>query len=193
MTKFKTILLLTIIPLTFSFKDTKNTVEFVYPAFEDKTITLQTNEPLKFKKEVRGEGLYFLSKNKPKEITCSLLFFKLNEEEKMMFVDLPKAMMGIDSSIFSPALPLTYFKNYSRLKDFEENQMEWGKIDDDFMYRQADIVSIEGQIINQKHMYAYAMLTSDIFVNIHLSKVNCSKSDSVEMVNILNSIKLNHE
>ncbi len=38
-------------------------------------------------------------------------------------------------------------------------------------------------------MYGYAMFGDDLFVNVHLSKMNCSADDISEMKEILNSLK----
>lgn len=69
----------------------------------------------------------------------------------------------------------------------EKQDSSWGKSDDDFMFRQNDVV-IEGTQFSQKHMYGYCMVDKDIFVNIHLSKTGCSATDSTEMMDILKSL-----
>jgi hypothetical protein len=51
-------------------------------------------------------------------------------------------------------------------------------------------VVIEGTQFSQKHMYGYAMVDKDLFVNVHLSKTGCSASDSTEMIDILQSLTL---
>jgi hypothetical protein len=59
---------------------------------------------------------------------------------------------------------------------------------DDFMFRQNDVFEYQGINMRQKHMYAYGMLDKDLFVNVHLSKLNYNKSDSVQMREMMGSL-----
>lgn len=177
-------LLLIIGLLSFKF-DTLKLFEFDYPKVKGTTITLNTDKFKKFTKEWRGSDYYYYSESKD-GIICSILYYKLNEEERLALVEAPRVAMG--SPEISPAYPFFYFFNYSKLKKYEENEERWGEPTDDFMFRQNDITNFEGVKINQKHMYGYCMVKNDLFVNIHLSKVNPTSADSVAMREILSSL-----
>ena len=157
--------------------------EFSYPKKKGTEITLTAPHFKKFQKEWRGSDYYYYTEQDG--FICSVLYYKLNEEEKLSLVDAPRA--AISGPDISPAYPYSYFKNYSQLKSMEKNDSSWGKADDDFMFRQNDVV-IEGTQFSQKHMYGYCMVDKDIFVNIHLSKTGCSATDSTEMMDILKSL-----
>ena len=88
----------------------------------------------------------------------------------------------------SPAYPFVYFTSYSNLKKYEQNNVDWGQPTDDFMFRQNDIIDFGGVKFKQKHMYGYSMVDKDLFVNIHLSKMECTESDSTTMRQILSSL-----
>ncbi|MFT3680826.1 MAG: hypothetical protein QM791_11175 [Ferruginibacter sp.] len=175
--------ILTVVVL-FSFRmaDTE-LFEFKYPKAENAAVSFKAAHFKKFSQEWRGEDLYFLSE--ADGFTCSVLFYKLTEEEKASLVDVPRvAVNGPDNS---PAYPYAYFKNYSKLKSMEKNDSSWGKPTDDFMFRQNDIV-VESAHFTQKHMYGYTMLDKDIFVNVHLSKTGCTPADSTELMGMLQSL-----
>ncbi|MDQ2180234.1 hypothetical protein [Marinifilum sp. D714] len=176
--------------LTLSFKSDKNKVVFKYPKLKGVDIVMNTSVFRKFKKEWRGKDYYYLCEKGQNDIVCSVLFYKLNEKEKMMYVDLTRAMIGKECPEVSPVFPLEYFSNYSNLKKYETNHSKWGNLKGDFMFRHADIKEFNGAKINQKHMYAYTMVDNDLFVNIHLSKIFCTKNDSIFMAEILNSLNI---
>ncbi|WP_430813857.1 hypothetical protein [Carboxylicivirga sp. RSCT41] len=184
--------LLTILALAsiLAFKSDKNEVVFKYPKLKDKEIVMKTSAFEKFRKEWRGKDYYYLCDKGHNGMVCSVLFYKLNEEEKMMYVDLARAMIGKECPEISPAFPLAYFTNYSNLKKYETNISKWGNKGDDFMFSHADIKDFNGTQINQKHMYAYAMMSNDLFVHIHLSKTFCTKNDSIVMAKTLNSLHI---
>lgn len=170
----------------FSFRSPdKNNFEFSYPKKKETTITLAANHFKKFNKEWRGADYYYYAD--ADGFICSVLYYKLNGDEKRELVDAPKS--AVNGPNKSPAYPYSYFKNYSQLKPMEKNDSSWGKPTDDFMFRQNDVV-IEGTQFSQKHMYGYAMVSDDLFVNIHLSKTGCSSSDSIEMMDILKSLTI---
>lgn len=184
------ILLAVITSLVFmAFTVKPNKIFFKYPKSEETTFSITTEHFKKFKKEWRGSDYYYSSVKGKDGIMCSVLYYKLNEEEKLMYVDVPKAMLGIKDLDNSPAFPQTYFTKYSNLADLETNKIKWGKPDEDFMFSQSDIKEYNGIKINQKHMYGYAMFRKNLFVSVHLSKVHCKSKDSVTMMNILNSLK----
>ena len=167
-----------------------NEIIFKYPKSKKATFSMKTEHFKKFKKEWKGSDYYYSSVKGKNGIICSVLYFKLNEEEQLMYVDAPKAMIGLKNVENSPAFPLTFFTNYSNLSKFETNKTNWGDPKDEFMFRQADIKEFNGIEINQKHMYGYTMFEKDLFVSIHLSKTNCKTADSLVMNNILNNLKI---
>jgi hypothetical protein len=170
----------------FSFKLLdKKMFDFSYPKREGTEITFSAGHFKKFTKEWRGTDYYYYGESDG--FICSVLYYKLNDNEKLELIDAPKTAIGGPDK--SPAYPYSYFKNYSNLKSMEKNDSSWGEPTDDFMFRQNDVV-INGTQFSQKHMYGYAMVDKDLFVNIHLSKTGCSSSDSTEMIDILKSLTL---
>lgn len=182
----KNVFFLTIVMffLSFTVADTK-LYEFEYPKRDNTAITLSADNFKKFTKEWRGSDYYYYSESKDGMI-CSVLYYKLNDEEKLYLVDALK--MAIGGPDTSPAYPFAYFSNYSNLKKYEVNVENWGQATDDFMFRQNDILEFQGLKTKQKHMYAYFMADKDLFVNIHLSKIDFTISDSTAMREILNSL-----
>jgi hypothetical protein len=178
------ILVITAGLLSFKFEEEK-LFEFTYPRRDKTTITFKAQNFKKFSKEWRGSDYYYYAEGKDGMI-CSVLYYKLNDDEKVSLVDVPKVAIG--GPDISPAYPFTYFTTYSNLKKYEENTSSWGQPTDDFMFQQNDITNFNGAKISQKHMYAYCMADNDLFVNIHLSKVNCTSADSTAMREILNSL-----
>lgn len=176
----KIILCLVIIGLTSFTTEDKKVTEFEYPNRKGTTILLNLTDFYSITKEWRGEDYYFMSKSTD-SIICSILFYKLNKEEVKTMV---KPFGGKNFA----GIPFAYFSENSNLKKFEKNQTAWGNMEDDFMFRQCDILEIAGLKIKQKNMYAYGMLDKDLFVNIHLSKTNYTDKDSIGMREILNSI-----
>jgi len=170
--------------LSFGFDEVK-LFEFSYPGRDKTSLTLQAENFKRFSKEWRGSDYYYYAAGKDGMI-CSILYYKLNDDEKTSLVDAPKTAMG--GPDISPAYPFTYFTTYSNLKKYEENVNSWGQASDDFMFQQNDITNFNGVKVDQKHMYGYCMADKDLFVNIHLSKVNCSSADSTTMRAILDSL-----
>ena len=171
----------------------KKTFEFIYPKQKEVKISLLSEHFKKFDKEWRGSDFYYSTEKDG--FICSVLFYKLNEEEKLSLVEVPKIQLMESAKetgkIFpenSPIFAYSYFKNYSNLKKMEENEKSWGEITDDFMFRKNEI-NLSGSKIKQMNMYGYAMYGNDLFVNVHLSKMNCSESDLSEMEEIINSLK----
>ena len=192
--KFKKILFGAVILgiLSFNILD-KKTFEFIYPKQKEVKISLLSEHLKKFNKEWRGTDYYYFAEKDG--LICSVLFYKLNEEEKLSLVEVPKIQLkekakenGKEFPENSPIFAYTYFKNYSNLKKMEENEESWGEITDDFMFRKNEI-NLEGSKIKQENLYGYAMYGNDLFVNVHLSKMNCSESDLNEMKEIINSLK----
>ena len=70
----------------------------------------------------------------------------------------------------------------------EKNDTPWGAPTDEFMFRKHDI-DIQGTQFSQTHMYGYAMFGKDLFVNIHISKINPTPEEQAQMVAMLNSLK----
>lgn len=179
----KTILSISLLLLLLSFKcDTNTLIEFQYPKNKEAKFTMDTDKFKKFTKEWRGEDYYYMSEGGDKGFICSVLFYKLNSQEQ-------KTMVEPFGGMTSAGIPFLYFSSNSNLKKYESNNVNWGKAEDDFMFRQNDILEVEGVKIKQKHMYAYAMFGKDLFVNVHLSKTNCSAEDSLVMRTILDGLK----
>ena len=169
----------------FSFKLTdKKIFEFKYPKSDGTNITLSADHFTKFAEEWRGSDYYYFAEGDG--FVCSVLYYKLNDQEKISLVEAVKTTVGGGPDT-SPAYPYAYFKSYTNLKPLESNDVSWGKATDDFMFRQNDIV-VTGTKFSQKHMYGYCMFDKDLFVNIHLSKAICSSSDSTEMLSMLKSL-----
>lgn len=171
----------------------KRTFEFNYPKQKDAKISLLSDHFKKFDKEWRGSDYYYYAEKDG--YICSVLFYKLNEEEKLSLVEVPKAVFvnkfkeaGKEFPENSPIFAYTYFKNYSNLKSMETNDKSWGEMTDDFMFRE-NVINIKGSKITQNHMYGYAMFGDDLFVNVHLSKMNCTEEEVSEMKEILNSLR----
>ena len=159
----------------------KNDFEFSYPKRAKTTMTSKLDNFKKFDKEWRGTDYYYFSTSTD-SLNCSVLYYKLNKDEQKQYVD-------IFGGMTNAGIPFAYFSENSNLKKYEINAENWGKMTDDFMFRQNDISEFEGVKIHQKHMYAYTMFDKDLFVIIHLSKVNYSPQDSTTMRTILNSFK----
>ncbi len=192
--KFKKLLFALVILAIFSFNNLeKKTFEFIYPKQNEAKISLSSDHFKKFEKEWRGSDYYYYSEKDG--FICSVLFYKLNEEEKLSLVEVPKIQLAEKAKEVgkkfpenSPIFAYTYFKNNSNLKKMEENEMSWGEMTDDFMFRKNEI-NLQGSKITQNHMYGYAMFGNDLFVIVHLSKMNCTETDLKEMEGILNSLK----
>ena len=178
--------------LSFNILD-KKTFEFIYPKQKEVKISLLSEHFKKFDKEWRGTDYYYYAEKDG--FICSVLFYKLNEEERLSLVEVPKIQILENAKetgkVFpenSPVFAYTYFKNFSNLKKMEENDESWGEITDDFMFRK-NVINLAGSKVKQENMYGYAMYGNDLFVNVHLSKMNCSESDLKEMEEIINSLK----
>ena len=171
----------------------KKSFEFIYPKQDNVKISLSSDHFKKFEKEWRGSDYYYYAEKDG--FICSVLFYKLDEEEKLSLVEVPKIQIsekmkesGKEFPQNSPVFPYVYFKNNSNLKKMEENDISWGEMTDDFMFRKNEI-NLQGSKIIQNHMYGYAMFNNDLFVIVHLSKMNCTENDLKEMEEILNSLK----
>lgn len=167
-------------------------LSFIYSVFQlysfkfpgKKNVELKINIPKKWKisKEKRGSDLYYsnLSQSNDNDILFSVLFYKLNDKEKELMVK----STGIENN---PILPYTYFLTTSRTSKIESGKSSWDN--DDFYYQDSNIEEFSGVKVHQKNMKAYCMYDDDLFVQVHLSKINYTPEDSVEMRNILNSIE----
>ncbi len=166
--------------LSFTFIETAD-YDFNYPKRKKTTITTKLNNFKKFSKEWRGTDYYYNAMSSD-SIICSVLFYKLNKDEQKQYVD-------IFGGMTNAGIPFAYFSENSNLKKYEKNISNWGKMTDDFMFRQNDITEFEGVKISQKNMYAYTMFDKDLFVIVHLSKTNYSSIDSSIMKEILDNFK----
>lgn len=165
-----------------SFNGGINEIEFKYPKTKDAKFTMTTDKFKEFKEEWRGQDYYYMCENRDKNIICSVLFYKLNKDEQ-------KLMVEPFGGMITPGIPFIYFSDNSNLKKYETNSNGWGQMTDDFMFRQNDILEFEEIITKQKHMYAYCMFGKDLFVNVHLSKVDYTAEDSTAMRQILKGLK----
>jgi hypothetical protein len=172
--------------LLLAFVENKNTIAFGYPKNKNAVFTMNAGKFKTFKQEWRGEDYYYLSENEEDSIICSVLFYKLNKNEQLLLVEDPRQIFNFPES--SPAYPLTYFSNYSNLKEFESDNRKWGDANGDFMFSESDIKEMQGTMVNQKNMNAYTMFGTDLFVNIHLSKINYTKKDSIAMREVLDGL-----
>lgn len=160
-------------------------IKFKYPKRKNTTITLASNKLKNFKEEWQGTDYYYITPEQDSFI-CSVLFYKLTEKEMLTNEYLALAA-GVPFP--SPVCPFGHFTITSNTKELETNEQKWGEVTDDFMFRQADIEEFMGHKLHQKNMYAYAMIDTDIFVQIHLSKIEYSPADSTEMRQILASLR----
>ena len=181
----KTIFLVLLTITLLSFSGDKKRIEFNYPKNKEAKFTMTTDKFKKFTKEWRGEDYYYMCENGDNNFICSVLFYKLNKDEQKLMVD-PFDPKG---GTTSPSIPFIYFSGNSNLKKYETNNKSWGEVTDDFMFRQNDILEFEGKAIKQKNMYAYCMFGKDLFVNVHLSKVNFTADDSTAMREILSGLQ----
>ncbi len=165
-----------------SFSGDKKTIEFNYPRSKDAKFIMTSDKFEKFNIEWRSEDYYYMSENGDNDITCTVLFRKLNKAKQ-------KLIVASSKEIASSSLPLLYFADNSELKKYEINNFNWGLKTDDFMFRQNDIQEFKGIKIKQKNMYAYCIFDEEVFVKIHLSKINCTANDSIEMRQILKTLK----
>jgi hypothetical protein len=170
-----------------SFSGKKSKVEFEYPGVKDARFSMFTDKFRKFKKEWRGEDYYYISEKGRGDMICSVLFYRLNPDEVKDLIDAPRQQLGLPAA--SPAYPLSYFSSHSPTMKYESGNERWGKPDDDFMFNQNDIKEFDGIAVNQKNMHAYAMFGNNLFVNVHISKINCTKEDSTVMREVLASLK----
>jgi len=82
------------------------TVEFSYPKNKDATFTMTSNKFKKFSKEWRDQDYYYMSQEGEDGFICSVLFYKLNEEEVN---DLHKIEKESGVPKGSPVYPLAHF------------------------------------------------------------------------------------
>ena len=99
----------------------KKSFEFIYPKQDNVKISLSSDHFKKFEKEWRGSDYYYYAEKDG--FICSVLFYKLDEEEKLSLVEVPKIQIsekmkesGKEFPQNSPVFPYVYFKNNSNLK-----------------------------------------------------------------------------
>ncbi len=173
--------------ISMGFTMDKNELVFTYPKNKAASFSMETDLFNKFKKEWRGADYYYICDNNDRGFICSVLFYKLNKEEQQMMVDMPRTLLK--GPELSPVYACSYFTTNSSLKKYESNVKKWGEITDDFMFSQSDVKEFDGVEINQKNMFGYTMFGNDLFVNIHLSKVECTPEDSTIMRKILDGLR----
>ncbi|MEN2416010.1 hypothetical protein [Flavobacterium mesophilum] len=170
--------------LSFTSDNADGIIEFNYPKNKEAVLLMKTDQFENFEKEWRGEDYYYLCKGGKDNIICSVLFYKLNKEEQKQMVD----SFDPKGHTTSPIIPFTYFLT-GNLSKYEKNNDFWGEPTDDFMFKQNDITEFEGIKTKQKHMYAYGMFGKDLFINVHLSKINYTSQDSITMRTILMNLQ----
>lgn len=177
----RTIILMSLsLALLYGFTVKQHALTFKYPKNKSAAFTMQAQKA-KFKKEWRGEDYYYFCENLQNEIVCSVLFYKLNQEEQKKYIE-PIGGKG------NATIALAYFTVNSATRKYEKNANFWGKATDPFMFRHMDIPEYEGTVVNQKNIFAYTMFENDLFVNVHLSKINCTAEDSILMRNFLTGL-----
>ena len=185
MSTLSTLLLGCIAMLTAALPADKKELKLSYPE-SGYTIVLPADEFGELQEEWRGQDYYYMTETE-RGIICSVLFYKLNEEELKGLAGMRGHVPG--SPEISPIYPLLYFSTNAKLGSLETMKEEWGDPASDVMYRQAHLETVQGTALNQKNMYAYAMFGSDLFVAVHLSKVFCTPEDSTAMRAFVESIR----
>jgi hypothetical protein len=69
----------------------------------------------------------------------------------------------------------------------EKNIESWD--DEDFYFQDSNIEEFNGIKVHQKNIKAYCMYDFDLFAQIHISKLNYTPSDSIQMMEIVKTIK----
>jgi hypothetical protein len=156
------------------------TYKFKYPKKKNVELKIDIPKEWKISKEKRGEAdLYFtnITKNNGNQILFSVLFFKLNDEEKESVEEL---------ALNDPIVPFAFFLDKSRTVKMESKVKTWHN--EDFYFKDSNIEDFNGIKAHQKNINAYCMYGYDLFVKIHISKLNYSPADSIKMMKILNTI-----
>lgn len=93
----------------------KRTFEFNYPKQKEVKISLLSDHFKKFNKGWKGSYYYYFAENDG--YICSVFFCKLNEQEKLSLVEVPKTVLinkfkedGKEFPENSPIFVYTYFK-----------------------------------------------------------------------------------
>ncbi|HLP18993.1 MAG TPA: hypothetical protein VK174_01755 [Chitinophagales bacterium] len=161
---------------------TLKTITLKFPKRKHIQLKITGPEGWSIKAEKKGEDVYYSNlsdKLTESDIMFSVLFFKLNAYEQKTMVD----DLGLESS---PMLPAAYFLSNNPTASIETSKKSWD--DSTFFYRDYNIEQVEGLSVHQKNMKAYCMYDKDLFVQIHLSKLKYTDSDSADMRSILNSL-----
>ena len=156
------------------------TYEFNFP--QRKNIELKIDIPQEWKilKEKRGEDIYYtnFTNNDGEQILLSVLFYKLNDTEKE-----PMEKIGMKN----PIIPYTFFLSNSKTTKLESDVKSWSN--DDFYFQDSNIEEFNGIKAHQKNIKAYCMYDFDLFAQIHISKLNYTPADSIQMMEIINTMK----
>ena len=184
----KKLLIITVIVSSLAFTAKKiKTLVFTHHNDKDVSLSLKSKLITKTKRDERGGDCYFSNlEEKNPNFNFSILYYKLTEEEKLKYVDIMALSFGAPKN--SPVYPYTYFSTTSKLKAFETNKTMWQDTTKGFMYRHAQINEVMGKKVNMKNMYAYTMFKESYFVQAHISKINPTKQDSIDMVEIISSL-----
>ncbi len=160
-------------------------MEFRYPD-SDVAIVAAADDLGEIQEEWRGRDYYYLATTN-NGIAFSVLFFKLSEQDLKGLAKMRSGMPDVPE--VSPIYPFTYFSLNNKMASDEAMKEQWGDSQGDFLYRQAHIAKIGGMPVEQKNMYAYGMLYTDLFVAVHISKMMCTPEDSTEIRTIIESVQ----
>lgn len=173
--------------LSVSFASDAHIFQCMHPERSNVIILLSSPLFSEFKEEWKGKNYYYISQSKENGIVCSIMFYTLTDAEQKALISM-REKFAVPKT--SPAFPFTYYTTASKVSKDEINTFEWGSVNDEFMFRHADIEEIGGMKVHQKNMYGYAMIDDDIFATIHLSKLASTAQDSVAMRTILQSLTI---
>ena len=154
--------------------------EFKFPNRKNVVLKLDIPNEWKIFEEKQGEDMYYsnFTNSNGDEILISILFYKLNDTEKK-----PIEKIGMKD----PIIPYTFFLEKSKTIKIESRIKSWNN--EDFYFHDSNIEEFNGIKVHQKNIKAYCMYDFDLFVQIHISKLNYTPSDSIQMMEVLNTMK----
>ena len=179
--KIKNLLIAGIVIIGFGFTTLKlSTYKFKFPKRKNVELKIDIPKDWKISKEKRGEDMYYtnFTSNNGEQILLSVLFYKLNDIEKK-----PIEAIGMNN----PIIPYTFFLSNNKTIKMENNVESWDN--EDFYFHDSNIEEFSGIKVHQKNIKAYCMYDFDLFAQIHISKLNYTPSDSIQMMEIIKTIK----
>jgi len=156
-----------------------STHKFKYPKKKGAELKIDIPKEWEIVIEKRDQDLYYsnFSDTNGDQILLSVLFYKLNDIEKE-----PMEEIGLNN----PIIPYAFFIEKSRTTALEENANSWNN--EDFYFLDTNIEAFNSVKAHQKNIKAYCMYDFDLFVQIHLSKLNYTVTDSIQMMSIVNTL-----